>query len=285
MKIDLSQFRQTFLQESAEHVATMESGLLALRSNPDDEETLNAIFRAAHSIKGGAGSFGLASLVRFTHALENLLDRLRGAEIVASEEVIAALLEAVDVVRALLEANAGEQMPAEAIRLIACIEALTAPQMENRGGGETREDAGEPERRATEAEQRDADTEALAVYRIDFRPDREMFSSGANPIVLLRNVAALGRVSVCELHAEELPALAEIDPGQSYLAWTMEIATHRMRPAPWCLGCPRKPSASEEPHGCSHSAISVLRCWRGLDEPHTSDRAPWGALIANASLT
>jgi chemotaxis protein histidine kinase CheA len=153
MKIDLSQFRQTFLQESAEHVATMESGLLALRSNPDDEETLNAIFRAAHSIKGGAGSFGLASLVRFTHALENLLDRLRGAEIVASEEVIAALLEAVDVVRALLEANAGEQMPAEAIRLIACIEALTAPQMENRGGGETREDAGEPERRATEAEQ------------------------------------------------------------------------------------------------------------------------------------
>ena len=89
MKIDLSQFRQTFLQESAEHVATMESGLLALRSNPDDEETLNAIFRAAHSIKGGAGSFGLASLVRFTHALENLLDRLRAAEIVASEEVIA----------------------------------------------------------------------------------------------------------------------------------------------------------------------------------------------------
>ena len=118
---------------------------------------------------------------------------------------------------------------------------------------------------------RDADTEALAVYRIDFRPDREMFSSGANPIVLLRNVAALGRVSVCELHAEELPALAEIDPGQSYLAWTMEIATHRMRPAPWCLGCPRKPSASEEPHGCSHSAISVLRCWRCLDEPPTSD--------------
>jgi len=103
------------------------------------------------------------------------------------------------------------------------------------------------------------------------RPDREMFSSGANPIVLLRNVAALGRVSVCELHAEELPALAEIDPGQSYLAWTMEIATHRMRPVPWCLGCPRKPSASEEPHGCSHSAISVLRCWRGLDEPPTSD--------------
>ena len=77
MKIDLSQFRQTFMQESAEHVESMETDLLALRSAPDDVETLNAIFRSAHSIKGGAGSFGLTSLVRFTHALENLLDRLR----------------------------------------------------------------------------------------------------------------------------------------------------------------------------------------------------------------
>ena len=50
--------------------------MLALRSAPDDVETLNAIFRSAHSIKGGAGSFGLTNLVRFTHALENLLDRL-----------------------------------------------------------------------------------------------------------------------------------------------------------------------------------------------------------------
>ena len=58
MKIDLSQFRQTFLQESAEHVESMEAGLLALRSAPDDVEILNAIFRSAHSIKGGAGSFG-----------------------------------------------------------------------------------------------------------------------------------------------------------------------------------------------------------------------------------
>ena len=68
MKIDLSQFRQTFMQESAEHVEAMEAGLLALRTAPDDAETLNAIFRSAHSIKGGAGSFGLTNLVRFTHA-------------------------------------------------------------------------------------------------------------------------------------------------------------------------------------------------------------------------
>src|SRR6202453_5065665 len=113
MKIDLSQFRQTFLQESAEHVESMEAGLLALRSAPDDVEILNAIFRSAHSIKGGAGSFGLTHLVRFTHGLENLLDRLRSLEMQATEEVIAVLLRSVDVLRGLLEADADAAMPAE----------------------------------------------------------------------------------------------------------------------------------------------------------------------------
>src|ERR1700742_310641 len=103
MKIDLSQFRQTFMQESAEHVEAMEAGLLALRTAPDDTETLNAIFRSAHSIKGGAGSFGLTNLVRFTHALENLLDRLRAFEMPATPEVISLLLRSVDVLRAMLD--------------------------------------------------------------------------------------------------------------------------------------------------------------------------------------
>jgi chemotaxis protein histidine kinase CheA len=77
MKIDLGKFRQTFIQESAENVVAMEAGLLDLRATPTDIELMNAIFRSAHSIKGGAGSFGLNNLVRLTHALENLLDRLR----------------------------------------------------------------------------------------------------------------------------------------------------------------------------------------------------------------
>ena len=111
MKIDLSQFRQTFMQESAEHVEAMEAGLLALRTAPDDAETLNAIFRSAHSIKGGAGSFGLTNLVRFTHALENLLDRLRSLEIPATAEVISLLLQSVDVLRAMLDAGADGGMP------------------------------------------------------------------------------------------------------------------------------------------------------------------------------
>ena len=124
MKIDLSQFRQTFLQESAEHVESMEADLLALRSAPDDVETLNAIFRSAHSIKGGAGSFGLTNLVRFTHALENLLDRLRSLEMPATAEVISLLLRCVDVLRAMLEAGEDGGMPEGAAELVEQIESL-----------------------------------------------------------------------------------------------------------------------------------------------------------------
>src|ERR1700679_4058420 len=125
MKIDLSQFRQTFMQESAEHVESMEAGLLALRSAPDDVETLNAIFRSAHSIKGGAGSFGLTHLVRFTHVLESLLDRLRSLEIPATAEVISLLLQSVDILRAMLNSEQGE-MPERAVQLTEQIERLSA---------------------------------------------------------------------------------------------------------------------------------------------------------------
>ena len=226
MKIDLSQFRQTFLQESAEHVATMESGLLALRSAPQDAETLNAIFRSAHSIKGGAGSFGLDALVRLTHALESLLDRMRAAEIDVAEPLIALLLESVDELRDLLIPGDAGVLPPSSLPLstLTLIERL-----------QTLNGLHDPERPAAEAASLVASSLAhdpaacaasdLAVYRIAFHPDREMFASGTNPIVLLRNLAALGRVAVTELHTEELPSLADLDPALCYLSWTIEIAT------------------------------------------------------------
>jgi two-component system, chemotaxis family, sensor kinase CheA len=224
MRIDLSQFRQTFMQESAEHVEAMEAGLLALRTAPDDAETLNAIFRSAHSIKGGAGSFGLTNLVRFTHALENLLDRLRSLEIPATAEVISLLLQSVDVLRAMLDAGADGGMPDGARQLAEQIESLSAaqPVFEEKLIGQK---AGPPKASPEEPLDDRVVARELNFYRVEFRPHREMFSSGTNPIMLLRNLAALGTVSVCQLHAEELPPLEELDPAQCYLSWTIELAS------------------------------------------------------------
>jgi two-component system chemotaxis sensor kinase CheA len=67
----------------------------------------------------------------------------------------------------------------------------------------------------------------MKVYKVEFRPDPEMFLSGTNPLVLLRNLATLGTVSVCELHAGDLPDLKDLDPERCYLRWTIELATTR----------------------------------------------------------
>jgi two-component system chemotaxis sensor kinase CheA len=217
MKIDLSQFRDTFLHESAEHVASMEAGLFDLRSAPADVEILNAIFRSAHSIKGGAGSFGLTTLVRFTHALENLLDRLRAMEIPATEEVIAVLLQSVDVLRALLEAGEHDPQPENMASLLAKLQSFTDSE-----SGPSAAPASPTAPAAAAAGQPE-----IKLYKIDFRPNREMFASGTNPIVLLRNLIGLGSVGVCELHDEQLPALNDLDPEKCYLHWTIELATAR----------------------------------------------------------
>jgi len=103
MTIDLAQFIQTFLEEADEHIATLESGLLDFDPEDGDPERMNEIFRAAHSIKGGAATFGLGRLAEFTHTLETLLDRVRHHELVLDEMRRDACLRAVDVLRELLE--------------------------------------------------------------------------------------------------------------------------------------------------------------------------------------
>src|SRR5690606_41545982 len=94
MSYDMSQFYQVFFAEAAEHLESMESLLLALDHERPDAEQLNAVFRAAHSIKGSAGTFGFADMADLTHVLEGLLDRLRRGALGLSEELVDACLEA-----------------------------------------------------------------------------------------------------------------------------------------------------------------------------------------------
>ncbi|WP_306605982.1 chemotaxis protein CheW [Azonexus sp.] len=110
MSIDMSQFFQVFFEESAEHLAAMESLLLDLDLDSPDIEQLNAIFRAAHSIKGSAGTFGFTDLAETTHILENLLDRIRKHELQLRADMVDAFLEAGDVLRSMLEAHQGHGM-------------------------------------------------------------------------------------------------------------------------------------------------------------------------------
>ena len=107
MAIDMTQFYQVFFEESAEHLAAMETLLLELDIDNPDAEQLNAIFRAAHSIKGSAGTFGFNDLAETTHILENLLDRIRKQELVLRADMVDAFLECGDRLREMLEAHQG----------------------------------------------------------------------------------------------------------------------------------------------------------------------------------
>ena len=108
MSIDLTQFFQIFFEEAAEHLSTMETLLLALDVSNPSMDDLNAIFRSAHSIKGGAGTFGFTDMTEVTHVLETLLDKLRKQEMILTDEMVSAFLEAGDVISTQLAAHRGE---------------------------------------------------------------------------------------------------------------------------------------------------------------------------------
>ncbi|MDR0777771.1 MAG: chemotaxis protein CheW [Azonexus sp.] len=137
MPIDMSQFYQVFFDESAEHLATMETLLLELDVANPEAEQLNAIFRAVHSIKGSAGTFGFTDLAETTHILENLLDRIRKHELGLQPEMVDAFLESGDLLHSMLEAHQGRgSVDSEAVQA-ACARLRQLSDARPAGGGMT----------------------------------------------------------------------------------------------------------------------------------------------------
>ena len=102
-EIDLSQFHAIFFEECSEGIEAMESGLLNLGIGETDTEMVNTIFRAAHSIKGGAGTFGFTDISEFTHGMETMLDEMREGRRSVTKDAITLLLESVDCLRDLVQ--------------------------------------------------------------------------------------------------------------------------------------------------------------------------------------
>ncbi|HZP13886.1 MAG TPA: chemotaxis protein CheW [Nevskiaceae bacterium] len=206
MAIDLSRFRQTFLEESREGLDTMEEHLLRLEQGSTDAELINTIFRAAHSIKGGAGTFGFTEVGQVTHLLETLLDEMRSGKRGVTEEAVTVLLESVDVVRTLLgTAERGEAADREVVsslseRLSAVLKASTAAP----------------------AAPAAAQAAQVSGWRIRFAPHAGMLGTGNEPIRILRELGELGPVQV-EADLSKLPSLADVDAESAYLAWNLTL--------------------------------------------------------------
>ena len=125
--IDLSQFYQVFFEEAGENLDNMEQLLLNLDvANPDDEQ-MNAIFRCAHSIKGGAATFGFNDVAELTHQMETLLDKLRRHELQPTAAMVDVLLESEDPIqkmKEMLEEQGSELRMDVAVQMLRCLDAL-----------------------------------------------------------------------------------------------------------------------------------------------------------------
>jgi len=187
MSIDISQFYQVFFEESAEHLASMESLLLAVDTDSPDPDQLNAIFRAAHSIKGGSGTFGFTDMAEVTHVLETLLDRIRKGEISITHEMVDAFLQAGDVLRHLLEAHQSGEVSDSAASIEVCskLERLTGITVDGGKSQKTNNIVGQEESRAG----------FQYMFQIRFPKTRTAFPSKTHLENLLGDLANLGEIN------------------------------------------------------------------------------------------
>lgn len=220
---ELDRFRATFFEECAELISDMEARLADMLSEVADTEALNAIFRAVHSIKAGAGAFGLKQLVKFSHTLEALLDSLRDGRIVQDERLAHILVRAGDVLAALVDAaksgadlddSFGHDVADELEGLLDDLRSGPAAHAFKQGGPAhlIRPDS--------------ADPKPANRFRIVFRPHAELFRHANEPLLLIRELARLGQLTTtCD--NSRLPNLSVMEPEDAYLAWTFELATER----------------------------------------------------------
>jgi two-component system, chemotaxis family, sensor kinase CheA len=228
----MATIEQTFFLECEELLAELESGLLQMSDGPADSETVNAVFRAVHSIKGGAGAFKFDDLVCFAHAYETTLDQIRIGRLSPRPEVMRTVLRAADVLADLVAAaRRGDQLDEatwlpvlEACRALS--DGSTSIASESRATGAKIFDFQPIAGRSDQSNLQLAPERAARNYIIYFKPGRELYANANEAVLILRELARLGEMTV-DCDATSLPLLGELDADQAYFAWTIALNTVR----------------------------------------------------------
>ena len=190
----IDKYRQAFQEEARELLAELESALLELDEKRDDQEVVGRAFRALHTIKGSGAMFGFDDIAGVAHNLEAAFDRLRKGELAVSTSLINLALAAGDQIKTMLDAPAGSGRS-------------------------------EPERAAEILGQlRELTDGPVATWHIHFRPGPDVLLNGTNPLLLLRQLADLGKTRI-QVDTSSIPRLAELDPERCYLAWDIILRT------------------------------------------------------------
>ncbi len=214
MSVDISQFLDTFYEESFEGLDTMETELLGLTPGAADNESINTIFRAAHSIKGGSGTFGLTAVADFTHVLETLLDEMRDGSRDVTQLAVDLMLTTVDVLREMLNAlrDSTDIDTARVADIHGQLELML------KGGGES---VGNDEL-AAESEVEAETATPVAGWTIIFKPFAHLFKTGNDPVRIIKELADFGSLS-SEVNLETVPEFDLLDPEECYFSWTLTL--------------------------------------------------------------
>lgn len=208
--MNFDHLRATYFEESAELLESAYTHLGALAEGRADDDTVNALFRAIHSIKGGGGAFGFDRLVALAHVMETLLDLLRDGALPVDARLTGLLLRGTDMLADLLAAERdGTILPPGVETELAQAFAQAA---EHAGAGAAR-----PAAIAAAAAQ------TASLWRIRFRPHPALFRNANEPLLLVRELRRIGAVTV-EADLSALPPLERMEPEDAYIAWQFTLA-------------------------------------------------------------
>lgn len=218
-----------FIQESREQLAEMEAGLLQLEQNPDDHDNINAIFRAAHTIKGGSGVIECHFIEAFTHRVENVLDALRNGELHVSGPLATLLLGCCDHMVSLIDVLAAEAVePGDELkasgdaltaRLTVFLDSIGGPSAEARGAELAVQDD-------------DAAVEASGggivlndSWHISVRFGENVLRGGMDPLSFVRYLTSLGEILGIETISDAMPPAGEMNPESCYIGFEVKLQT------------------------------------------------------------
>ncbi|MCQ8181344.1 chemotaxis protein CheA [Methylomonas sp. SURF-1] len=222
MAIDMAQFHQVFFEESFEGLDAMESGLLNMDIGDVDAEDINTIFRAAHSIKGGSGTFGFTAVSDFTHVMETLLDEMRDGRRKVTQPAVDVLLGSVDCLRDMLQSiRDGGQVDQS---VVSAHKLALDSELRNSANGANGSSALEPLPSVSPITPADDGAELeICGWSIAFSPHLNLLKTGNEPVRMLRELAGLGELTTT-VDLQGVPSLYDLDPEECHLSWKLHVA-------------------------------------------------------------
>ena len=228
--MEFDQALQTFIMESRELLEAMEESLLGLESSPDDQEAIGAIFRAAHTIKGSGGLFGLDGIVAFTHVVENVLDRVRSGEVPINGDLIALLLSCRDYIGMLVEqiaTNSAAEPDKEAettgVMLLNQLKAYQVGTKETPPVTTITQSPSQTPQSQTTVLPQPGGTVESDHWHISLRFGHDVLRNGMDPLAFIRYLDNMGKIVHIATLPDAMPFAPDMDPESCYLGFEIEF--------------------------------------------------------------